>query len=85
MRLTPIARLSTTACFEADGNDPICFGERMIVEALSEVIVMRFGISLRIVEFKTVPNIAKPNDPPSERKNITVAVATPRSANSTAF
>ena len=80
-----MARLSTTASFAAGGNDPICLGERMIVDALSEVIVIRFGISLRIVEFNTVPNIASPNEPPSERKNITVAVATPRSEKSTAF
>ena len=54
-------------------------------EALSGSIEIRFGISLRIVEFKTVPKIASPNEPPSERKNSTVAVATPRSENSTAF
>ena len=46
---------------------------------------MRAGISLRIVVLSTVPKAARPNDPPSERKNMIVAVTTPRSRNSTAF
>ena len=38
-----------------------------------------------MVAFSVVPNTASPNDPPSERKNMTVAVTTPRSRISAAF
>src|SRR5690606_34978202 len=49
------------------------------------LIDSRAGISARIVALRIDPKIASPNDPPSERKNMIVAVATPRSWNSTAF
>ena len=45
----------------------------------------RSGISSRTVALRIVPKAASPIDPPSVRKNMIVAVATPRSWKSTAF
>jgi hypothetical protein len=53
----------------------ICSGERINPAASSGATPVRRGISVRTVVFSTVPKIARPNDPPSDRKNITVAVA----------
>ena len=60
-------------------------GSRIRLAASSALTPSRSGISLRTVAVRIVPNTARPNEPPSERKNMIVAVATPRSWNSTAF
>jgi glutamate-1-semialdehyde aminotransferase len=80
-----MATLSATAARAAEGSLAISCGDRIIDDALSAGRSILFGISTRIVEFSTVPKIAIPNEPPSERKNITVAVVTPKSWYSTAF
>ncbi|MEZ5297529.1 MAG: hypothetical protein R2697_15020 [Ilumatobacteraceae bacterium] len=51
--------------------------------ASSAVTSSRAGISLRIAALSTVPKIARPSDPPSDRKNMIVDVTTPRSRDST--
>ena len=60
-------------------------GSRISLAASSALTPRRSGISARTVALRIVPNAASPIDPPSVRKNMIVAVATPRSWNSTAF
>ena len=82
---TPPAIVSITAARTSPGRATMSDGRLISATAASASRPVRATSSLRLCEVSTVPYAASAIDPPRLRKNMIVAVVTPRSRNSHAF